>query len=288
MAGVNIKFLGAAAGVKFVGRARTGLRHLAFPAGGPVDGTAQAAANQLVGNSPDSPTLELPLSGGEWELKGNGSFAITGARMQWTLNGECIRSYATQPVNGKVVLKGGFAQNGVYAYLAIGGTRISTHSANSSVSDYTEAEIVRKGWRSKWAEPTDFEPSSFAPPDGEQFELLTPLRAVPGPEFSKLPTELREAILNRNHQIDRQSNRQGVRLVTEGFSGARAHWAADMISSPVLPGTVQLTPSGLIVLGPDAQTIGGYPRVLILDGKELTRCFQSRLGSEVAFKVLGQ
>jgi len=38
-----------------------------------------------------------------------------------------------------------------------------------------------------------------------------------------------------------------------------------ILSSPVLPGTVQWTPSGqLIILMRDAQTVGGYPRIFQL------------------------
>ncbi|MFT5018055.1 MAG: allophanate hydrolase subunit 2 [Limisphaerales bacterium] len=61
------------------------------------------------------------------------------------------------------------------------------------------------------------------------------------------------------------------------------------MSSPVLPGTVQLTPSGPILLGPDAQTVGGYPRVLLAakPGK-LGLAFQVGLGRPVRFSLVFQ
>jgi len=37
-----------------------------------------------------------------------------------------------------------------------------------------------------------------------------------------------------------------------------------MLSSPVVDGTVQLTPHGPIVLLRERQTIGGYPRVFVV------------------------
>jgi allophanate hydrolase subunit 2 len=59
-------------------------------------------------------------------------------------------------------------------------------------------------------------------------------------------------------------------------------------TSPVLPGTVQCTPNGtLIILMRDAQTTGGYPRILqvtdeglnILAQKSTKECFQFQLSS---------
>jgi allophanate hydrolase subunit 2 len=58
-------------------------------------------------------------------------------------------------------------------------------------------------------------------------------------------------------------------------------------SSPVLPGTVQLTPQGkLLVLMRDAQTTGGYPRVLQLTGESLNRMSQRKVGTTVDFVIV--
>jgi len=62
----------------------------------------------------------------------------------------------------------------------------------------------------------------------------------------------------------------------------------NMLSSPVLPGTVQLSPAGPILLGPDAQTVGGYPRVLLVPDAEVqSMASQVAIGETVAFR-LGQ
>jgi allophanate hydrolase subunit 2 len=59
-------------------------------------------------------------------------------------------------------------------------------------------------------------------------------------------------------------------------------------TAPVLPGTVQCTPDGtLIILMRDAQTTGGYPRILqvsdeglnILGQKSTNECFQFQLSA---------
>ena len=57
-----------------------------------------------------------------------------------------------------------------------------------------------------------------------------------------------------------------------------------IITSAVLPGTVQLTPSGkLIVLMRDCQTTGGYPRVLQLKALALDVLAQKFTGNNIEF-----
>ncbi len=59
---------------------------------------------------------------------------------------------------------------------------------------------------------------------------------------------------------------------------------SSMLTSAVLPGTVQLTPSGkLIVLMRDCQVTGGYPRVLQLTEKSINSLAQKTTGDSFRF-----
>ena len=59
-----------------------------------------------------------------------------------------------------------------------------------------------------------------------------------------------------------------------------------IITSLVLPGTVQLTPSGkLIVLMRDCQTTGGYPRVLQLKESSIDILSQKLTGNNIHFVI---
>ena len=54
----------------------------------------------------------------------------------------------------------------------------------------------------------------------------------------------------------------------------------------MLPGTVQLTPSGrLIVLMRDCQTTGGYPRVLQLTEKAISILSQKAIGKTLKIRL---
>ncbi|MBT8302888.1 MAG: biotin-dependent carboxyltransferase family protein, partial [Bacteroidia bacterium] len=58
-----------------------------------------------------------------------------------------------------------------------------------------------------------------------------------------------------------------------------------ILTSHVLPGTVQLTPSGkLLVLMRDAQTTGGYPRVLQLSESAINLMAQKNTNDKISFK----
>jgi allophanate hydrolase subunit 2 len=59
-----------------------------------------------------------------------------------------------------------------------------------------------------------------------------------------------------------------------------------IITSPVIPGTVQLTPNGtLIILMRDCQTTGGYPRILQLEEKSINSVSQLKKNSKLNFKL---
>lgn len=59
-----------------------------------------------------------------------------------------------------------------------------------------------------------------------------------------------------------------------------------ILSSGVLPGTVQLTPSGeLIILMRDCQVTGGYPRILQLTEEAINRLAQKTTNDLVNFRI---
>ena len=60
-----------------------------------------------------------------------------------------------------------------------------------------------------------------------------------------------------------------------------------IITAPVLPGTIQLTPAGkLIILLKDAQTTGGYPRVLQLTEKSISILAQKNVADKLNFDLV--
>ena len=59
-----------------------------------------------------------------------------------------------------------------------------------------------------------------------------------------------------------------------------------ILTSAVMPGTVQLTPSGkCIILLQDCQVTGGYPRILQLSDIAIARVSQKISGDKIQFRL---
>ena len=85
------------------------------------------------------------------------------------------------------------------------------------------------------------------------------IRVVEGSEFHLLNMSASELEENE-YIISNDSNRMGIRTVGQEM---KINETGSMKSKPIYPGTVQCPENGLpIILGADAQTLGGYPRIL--------------------------
>ena len=102
------------------------------------------------------------------------------------------------------------------------------------------------------------------------------LRVMPGPEFDHFTRASQAALWRARWRITPQSNRMGSRLEGPALQRARS---GEMLSSGVVPGTVQVPPTGQpIVLMGDAQTTGGYPRIGAVIRADLWKLAQAPLG----------
>jgi allophanate hydrolase subunit 2 len=100
-----------------------------------------------------------------------------------------------------------------------------------------------------------------------------------GPEFEMLSKTQKDALFSKPFIVSKNNNRMAYQL-TETLSNN----LDSIITSSVLPGTVQLTPSGkLIVLMRDCQTTGGYPRILQLKESSINVLAQKFADSEISF-----
>ena len=107
------------------------------------------------------------------------------------------------------------------------------------------------------------------------------IEVFPGPEFEILSEDQRSNLFQQEFTIDKNNNRMAIQLNEEVKNNLDS-----IITGPVIPGTVQLTPAGkLIVLMKDCQTTGGYPRVLHLSEKSLNIISQKLMGESVNFSL---
>ncbi len=125
-------------------------------------------------------------------------------------------------------------------------------------------------------------PTSYLKPHLEHFNSQIFL-AAKGPEFDLLNSIVRKILNKIKFKVSRENNRMGYRLSGPPLEVKKQ---MSMITSSVLPGTVQLTPSGqLIILMRDCQTTGGYPRVLQLSERSINQLAQKKTGDEFFFLI---
>ena len=84
--------------------------------------------------------------------------------------------------------------------------------------------------------------------------------------------------------VSSQCDRVGYRLQGPALE-ARPD---QIISEPVLPGSIQVPAGGQpIVTMPDGPTIGGYPKLGLVDPADLPRLAQCRPGQRLRFRPAG-
>lgn len=270
---------------------RKGMRCYGIPVSGALDRGSARLANRLAGNEEEAPVLEMTLKGGSYEFSDTSVIAVTGADMKPTLDGKPVEMNRALKVSGGQKLQLDFARAGCRAYLAVAG-RWKLKKVFGSYATYTMADFG--GYKGRALEKGDVlqienhntpQKQEIKVPD-EQINYDSPgreIRIIEGPEWNRLSEDEQKRFLNNTFTLGSQSNRMGFRL--EGVQiRAGDH---EIVSSAVVPGTVQLPNSGNpIVLMHDAQTTGGYLRLAKVIDADLGRLAQVRPGEEIRFKKI--
>lgn len=261
-----------------------------IPLGGALDRKAAIQSNYLVDNPLDAPVLEITLLGPKLQFSESCQIALSGADLSARLNGQELSRYATISVEAGDHLSFGKAQIGCRAYLAIRGNWAiqkwlgSASMATQHTENLTPDSLLSTGKTIQISIPKNIPPRQLK---AQHFSYLTDtsaLKVLPGPEFLAFDRKTIARFFAQTYRLGTASNRMGCRLEPslEAYS-----WPRENISSGIVPGTVQMTNKGqAIVLLADAQTIGGYPRIVNLTEESLQRIAQLRPGAELRFSLI--
>lgn len=270
------------------GAPRRGMRHMGVPLSGAADPLSLALANRLVGNPLAAAALEVTLSGMSLVSTAPCRIAITGAPRAIVLDGAGMSMHQRLDVSPNTRIELAPAESGARSYLAVAGA-FAAAEVLGSPSTYLPARIG--GYNGRALEAGDVlgfagEPASAgAAETPPEFRWTPPatwtLRALPGAEFGLLDAASRVALFSKRFRVGGRNDRMGVALA--GIS-LESRSAGDLDSRPVFPGTVQCPESGQpFVLGVDAQTTGGYPRVAEIIRADRPQVGQLRTGATVHF-----
>lgn len=263
---------------------RYGYQEFGVPYSGVMDRQAANISNALLGNNENDAVIEITMTGPTLEFECDTLICITGADMSPKLNDSGITNNQVVKVKSGDTLSFGELKYGFRAYLAVLGGFQSEMVMNSR-SMYKGITLTHQLLKGDYLKIKNFD-VSFKSKNAilkvdNKYLAHHELQVYKGPEFDLLSVDKQAELLNRNFTISKSNNRMAYQL-NESFEND----LAAIITSPVLPGTVQLTPSGkLIVLMRDCQTTGGYPRVLQLKTSALDVLSQKLAGMDIIFKL---
>ncbi len=259
-------------------RGRWDYRDSGVAVSGAMDLEASSFINRLLNNHLNDAVLEMTLRGATLLCNHPTYIAVTGIRI--AINGESVSCDVPHKIGLGDKIELGNTMNGNYGYLAIkdGFQSELVLESRSMMKAVTTASQVHKGDQLTFKEiDKDIKIQTLKNPIPEQQKVL---KAHPGPEWNLLDRSTQEQLLTHDFKLGAQCNRMAFRAVTQIHNPLKP-----IASSPVLPGTVQWTPDGeLLILMRDAQTTGGYPRILQLTVASVNKLVQ--MGQKDIFSVV--
>ena len=263
-------------------KGRFGFQNYGVPVSGCMDENSAKIANQILRNLTSSALLELTMTGCSLEFKKDTIIAVTGSDMNAKLNGSSIQMYNKIDVKKGDLLSFGRFESGFRTYIAFQGG-IKSEKVMKSRSMYngiTKSFKIQKN--DKIVLNNSINKSRSTNQEKIQKLILSDnIECYKGPEFHKLSKENKENLLKKQFSISNNHNRMGYILNEKIKNNIKP-----IITSHVMPGTVQLTPGGkIIILMRDCQTTGGYPRILQLTNSAINILSQKRTNSEIKFNI---
>lgn len=260
---------------------RPGFRYLGIPPAGAMDPTAMHEANRLLDNRPNAPILEC-LTGARLRVLLPTQIALTGfghARAWLAHPGEIVDITADLPgVWHNLALPGGvdaprWLESASVCPRAGIGSPLAKGQHIAGVADPLSA--WRVGITRRYPAVTVPEPvgTQTTPP---------PIRIWPGPQWAQFSAQARKAFLAQPWRISRQSDRSGYRLEGERIAVPEL----ELSSEPVRIGAIQVPADGQpIVCLNDGPTVGGYPKIGVIDPNDLRRLVQTRPDESLHFTI---
>ena len=264
---------------------RFGYRNIGVPMSGCMDSISAGFANALLNNDNNDAVMEITMVGPKLSFMASTNIVITGAEMGAELNNNPILNYKVYPVQNGDILSFGKLKKGIRCYLAVSGGFQSEIilKSRSFYGGITSQGLLKKN------DLLSFEHHKINNkyPKGSintkiPFYDTNIIEVFKGPELELFSSLEQSKILSTIFTVSNDNNRMGYRMEEEVVKHVKS-----IITSPVLPGTVQLLPSGkLIILMKDGQTTGGYPRVFQLTEKSIAILAQKKARDTIKFKLI--
>ena len=281
---------------------RYGYRSWGIPVGGGMDQLAMRLGNLLVGNEPDCACIEISRGAFSTSFTRTTLVALTGRGFEAYVNGRPIKFWQPFMVPAGTFLQL-FPKEIGFTYISIhGGVKTPEYlGSRASLAGIPlgNRSIVRAG---------DILPTTLLPEDkGQRIQQFlqqpgathqvrlgnsvipdydrTSIRFTAGAEYDWFTDEAKKLLETVGYTPTALSNRMGSRLNGPALTRVNQD---QLISTAVLPGTMQVSPDGqILLLLADAQTTGGYPRIGQVIAADLHLAAQTAEGRQINFELVG-
>ncbi|MFC4871865.1 biotin-dependent carboxyltransferase family protein [Negadavirga shengliensis] len=267
-------------------RGRFGHTGMGVPLAGPMDRVSFDLANHLARTQPGSPALEMYNGEIVLQFTATCQVAICGADTKITISGKDYPAQSLLNIKKGDTVKISPFKKGQWLYLAING-KLQSEKVMGSHSFFKGITLKEKfekkdriGFRSSKSKISQTYLKLGIPAHLNEKTI----EVYSGPDYDRLPETSRKRLIRGGFTVSPTQNRMGIQL-----EETLSHTLDEILSCPVYPGTVQLTPSGkMIVLMRDAQVTGGYPRILQLSEYAVAVLAQKRPGEKIRFKLVSE
>tara|TARA_B110000238_G_C16092259_1_gene424385 strand:- start:672 stop:1523 length:852 start_codon:yes stop_codon:yes gene_type:complete len=242
-------------------KGRFGFASIGVPVSGSMDSYSSDLANSILNNSLDAAVLEITYGGCKLEFLSETIICISGGDFSAKINNKLVPLNSRIKVNKNDVLSFGKINLGIRCYLSVkdGFLTEKILKSRSFYQNVTEQFILKKEDILPISTfKSDLKTSNSIIKTSKTHFSSKEIACYKGPEFEFLNIHQKEQLAKQIFSISNDNNRMGYRL-----NEVIRNSVPSILTSAVLTGTVQLTPSGkLIVLMRDCQVTGGYPRIL--------------------------
>jgi biotin-dependent carboxylase-like uncharacterized protein len=262
---------------------RLGFAKMGIPVSGSMDSYSSEMGNVLLKNRRSDAVIEITFGAAKFEFTTPTFICITGSDFSPKLNDQSLEMMTAYEVSAGSILSFGKRNYGARTYVAVQGGIQSEEilKSRSFFKGITPQVRLQKGDELPILPKKPHENRGYSKVKVlDELYSSEILECYPGPEFDQL-NALQKERLFQPFTISEDNNRVGYRL-----NEVLKNDLKSILTSAVLPGTVQLTPSGkLIVLMRDCQVTGGYPRVLQLSAFAMDILSQKLTGNTIAFQL---
>jgi KipI family sensor histidine kinase inhibitor len=261
---------------------------------GAADPIAHHLANELVGNPPSAPVIELTNGSAAFTAEGDMVLAVTGAPVSVTLTSAAHPPFAVTRQEPLLLRDGetveiGMPQAGLRDYLAVAGGFEMPRILGSAATD-TMSGIGPNPLRAGQSLPIGpHAPGCVGmaepwPGDLPQAGQPTILEVALGPRDDWFTDEGLNVFLEQEWTVTAQSNRVGLRLA--GDAPLERSHTAELASEATVPGAVEVPTSGQpVIFLRDQPVTGGYPVIAVLTRASLALAGQLPPGATVLFRL---